>query len=109
MAASKLGVRHHGQITWFPDSTAEDRYERYDLWSDGWVFHHVESHKATGRKIYVYEFPLTIEMRGATGENRTLDNLFTREVLCQLSYGGMAGQEGLEPSTPGFGDQCSTS
>ena len=38
---------------------------------------------------------------------RTGDLLFTKQLLCQLSYKGVARQEGVEPPTCGFGDRCS--
>jgi hypothetical protein len=41
----------------------------------------------------------------ALGRVRTDDPRFTKPVLFQLSYKGMAGRQGVEPCTPGFGVQ----
>ncbi len=43
------------------------------------------------------------------GRNRTADTGIFSPLLYRLSYiTKIAHQEGLEPPTPGFGDQCST-
>jgi hypothetical protein len=39
----------------------------------------------------------------ALGRDRTDDPRFTKPVLFQLSYKGMAGRQGVEPCPPGFG------
>src|SRR6187549_845302 len=42
----------------------------------------------------------------ALGRDRTDDPRFTKPVLFQLSYKGMAGRQGVEPCSLGFGVQA---
>lgn len=44
----------------------------------------------------------------ASGRDRTDDNLLGKQELYRLSYGRKARAEGLELSTQGFGNLCST-